>query len=85
MTVSIFLSRNSFQVEEAICKLGDENGRRKVYVHCYLLLLLFVILVLMLLVVKCKIYFIDILIFRQMPFCMQGGGGGQVERESRRN
>ena len=59
MTVSIFLSRNSFQVEEAICKLGDENGRRKVYVHCYLLLLLFVILVLMLLVVKSS-YFIDI-------------------------
>ena len=41
VTVSIFLSRNSFQVEEAICKLGDENGRRKVYIHCYLLLLLF--------------------------------------------
>ena len=53
-------SGNSFQVEEAICKLGDENGRRKVYIHCYLLLLLFVILVLMLLVVKCKVYFIDI-------------------------
>ena len=38
---SHFFSGNSFQVEEAICKLGDENGRRKVYFHCYLLLLLF--------------------------------------------
>ena len=28
-------SGNLFQVEEAICKLADENERRKVYFHCY--------------------------------------------------
>ena len=60
-----------------------EGGKFISIVICFLLL--FVILVLMLLVVKCKVYFIDILIFRQMPFCMQGGGGGQVERGSRRH